>query len=56
MKQKISGIPVPGNGKFPGILSTLMTTEIESVVHPRLQPTNKDVREADSATERQLVF
>ena len=26
-----------------------MTTEVESVVHPRLQPTNKDVREADSA-------
>ena len=34
--------------------SAFMTTEVESVVHPRLQPTNKDVREADSAYRMNL--
>ena len=29
--------------------SAFMSTEVESVVHPRLKPTNKDVREANSA-------
>ena len=35
MKQKISGIPVPGNGKFPGILSTLLHMNQKAVLEPQ---------------------
>ena len=35
MKQNFSGIPVPGNGKFPGILSTLMHTGCCPGLHPK---------------------